>query len=161
MSQFIYYSPLILLGVIVVVLLSVIILSKELAFLLGFMVFPLKTRNKSLRKYMNAESQVVYILGTIRSKHLSEQHYSLMHIETVIHNLAPELLLIESRPEIIKDELADGSIEMLYAHLIAKERGIGVKGFDWQRKPVGFRKSNTLRENKMFTNLIKAIVVFH
>ena len=158
MSQFIYYSPLILLGVICVVLLSLIIFSKEFAFLLGFMVFPLKTRNKSLRKYVNAKDQVVYILGTIRSKHLSEEKYSLMHIEAIIANLAPELLLIESKLEkIANEELVDGTIEMLYAYFIAKEEGVRVKGIDWRKKTVEFRKSSILRENKMFANLINAI----
>jgi hypothetical protein len=84
---------------------------------------------------LTAEGRDVYLLGTIHGDHLSSSAYSLAHLQAVIANLKPDLLLLESRPEeLAKGNWGDGPIEMPVASLTARDLGIPVAGIDWWQK---------------------------
>lgn len=81
---------------------------------------------------LKKDNQNIYVLGTINDEHISNTKYSLVHLDGVIRKLKPDILLVESKnKEIEEDNLADGSIEMLFSSLTAKELNIPIKGFDW------------------------------
>ncbi|MTI48117.1 MAG: hypothetical protein FH761_09765 [Firmicutes bacterium] len=110
--------------------------------------------------------QDIFILGTISDEHLENDRYSLLHIDAVIRNLRPDILLLENRPEEIeRDNLADGSIEMLFGALTAKELGIDFDGIDWwienDIKPGEMSsertikiKSNILKKSKGYSKVL-------
>lgn len=58
----------------------------------------------------------VFVLGTIHGRHLTTPAYSLAHLLAVVANMAPDLLLVESRPEeLARGRWGDGPIEMPFA----------------------------------------------
>lgn len=104
------------------------------------------------------ESQEIYLLGTIHGQHLTTKDYSLSHIGSVIKNLNPDLVLVESRPEeLAKDNWGDGPLEMPFASLTAKSMGISVGGMDWSDKNVNPGTTNETRDDKMVTNILQSV----
>lgn len=84
-------------GLVLVVLL-VAIINVEIRNYLLFRLTPKFARNITFVKLQN-DKQFIYILGTIHGAHLTTKDYSLWHVEAVINNVRPDLVLVESRPE--------------------------------------------------------------
>lgn len=138
-------------GALGLIVIGLIIFNPEIRNYLLFKIHPGCAKNITFIKLQKGE-QSIYILGTIHGAHLSVTGYSLWHIEAVIKNLHPDLVLVESCPEELnKDNWGDGPIEMLFSSLTAMELGIPVKGMDWwDLSLLGARRSNKKREDKMF-----------
>jgi len=92
--------------------LSVPLLSSEIRSFLVFQIAPGYARDGHFLR-LTGHGQTVYLLGTIHGNHLRSEAYSLWHIQAVVQNLKPDLLLVESRPEeLAKGNWGDGPIEM-------------------------------------------------
>jgi hypothetical protein len=104
---------------VVLAVLCVPLLNSEIRSFLLFKFAPESARDAHFLR-LTADRQAVYVLGTIHGDHLSSAAYSLQHVQAVVENLKPDLLLVESRPEeLAKDNWADGPIEMPVASLTA------------------------------------------
>ena len=125
----------------------------------------------NLLLFTKDESQI-FILGTIHHYHLVETNdYSYAHIQSAIQSIAPDVLLIEARPETIeKYNAVDGPLEMVFARCYACNHGISVKGIDWWYAAKNNKALEALearREDKLLDNIlsesagyIKALVLF-
>ena len=90
----------------------------------------------------------------LTGKHLSTSAYSLSHLKAVIAHMKPSLLLVEARPEeIAQQKRGDGPIEMPFAALYARQLGIPVDGIDWWKLSDRLRRSDEVRENRIYQNL--------
>lgn len=108
---------------------------------------------------LHGNGQELYILGTIHSRHLTTKDYSLLHIEAIIKNLGPDLVLVESRPEeLMRDNVGDGPVEMVFANLVARSLGIETGGMDWWNetacKP---GRTNPTRDDRMVANILRFV----
>ncbi|AKN31297.1 hypothetical protein Ccar_10700 [Clostridium carboxidivorans P7] len=118
------------------------------------------SRDSHFRKYVN-DNQQIYFLGTAHEISLDSKPYSYLNLKSVIENLKPDVLLIESRPEQLNNgNFADGPPEMLYCHLVANKLGIPVKGVDWwipddKNKP---SSTNPVRDNYINENILKSVI---
>jgi len=101
----------------------------------------------------------IYLLGTIHRDHLSSEAYSLQHVQAVVEQLKPDLLLVESRPEeLVQGNWADGPIEMPVASLTARAIGIPVAGIDWwQRQGSRPGTSSPERDDRMYQNVLEKV----
>ena len=105
------------------------------------------------------DGQKIFILGTIHHFHFTEaNNYSLAHVQSVIKSVAPDILLIEGRPETLeKHDAVDGPFEMLFARKCADELNIPVRGIDWW-SPVKTKEEyialNLERDDKMLDNIL-------
>lgn len=101
----------------------------------------------------------IVLLGTIHGAHLETPEYTLAHLEAVLRHLRPARLLVESRPEALAaGNLADGPIEMAYAHLSARALGIEVDGLDWfSPEKTGARRTDAARDDHMVANLLERL----
>ena len=117
---------------------------------------PARARDAHFVKLARPGGPTVYLLGTIHSRHLETEAYSLLHIHAVIERLRPDLLLVESRPaELERGNWADGPIEMPFASLTARALGLRVEGMDWWgQEHLGLRRSNAEREERMAANIL-------
>ena len=118
-----------------------------------------KENNLLLFKKDNKE---IFILGTMHHFHLAEDNnYSLAHVQSVIKTIAPDLLLIEARPETLeKYNAVDGPFEMIFARCYADEQGIPVKGVDWWKiveSNEAMKALNLERDDRMFNNILSSI----
>lgn len=145
-------------GLFFIFLLILIIKNVEIRNYLLYRLSPKRAKNITFVK-LHKDNQLVYILGTIHGAHLSTRDYSLWHVEAVINNLCPDLVLVESRPEELEqDYWADGPLEMLFSSLTAKKLGIPVYGMDWwDLDLLGVGRSNNIREDKMFEHITHRI----
>lgn len=117
-------------------------------------------RDSHFRKYVK-NNQQVYFLGTDHKMSLDSKPYSYLNLKSVIENLKPDVLLIESRPEQLDNHnFADGPPEMLYCHLIADKLGIPVKGVDWWTPDDRNRhdSTNPIRDNYINKNILKNVI---
>lgn len=106
---------------------------------------------------IDGKDLTIYLLGTLHSTHLKFPWYSLGHIQALIKNLDPDLLLIESRPEeLVNGNWGDGPIEMPFAALTAQSLGIEVQGMDWWKKE-DLLSDSTEREDRMMQNILAAL----
>jgi hypothetical protein len=106
---------------------------------------------------VDAQGQVIYLLGTLHTIHLEYEPYSLWHIKAIIQHLKPDVVLVESRPEELeKDNWADGPVEMPFASLVAVSLGIDARGMDWWRKEDLFLDL-TVRDDHMVQNIINVM----
>ncbi|MFL0197985.1 hypothetical protein ACJDU8_20820 [Clostridium sp. WILCCON 0269] len=119
-------------------------------------------RNHYFRKYIK-NNQQIYFLGTDHSMSLDTEPFSYLELKSVIENLKPDLVLIESRPEQLDNSnWADGPPKMLYCHLIANRLAIRVKGVDWwtvssYNIP---NSSNPIRDSYIHENIVKNINLY-
>jgi len=103
----------------------------------------------------DGQNRYVYMLGAIHGAHLEAEWYSLLHLQALIENLSPDLLLVESRPEeLTKDNWGDGPIEMPFASLTARSLDIEVQGIDWWTEE-SLHGDDTEREDRMFQNILQ------
>lgn len=137
-------------------ILAIILFSPVLRMYSLFLINPSAYRDKYFYK-LTKDNQELYILGTPHEYLLKQKSYSLLHIDAVIKNLVPDLLLVESRPSELKlDNKADGPWpETLYSHLTACSLGIPVSGVDYWTPEDG-RPSSTYskRDDKITENVI-------
>jgi hypothetical protein len=139
----------------VLLVICVPLLDSEVRSFLLFRLAPESARDAHLVR-LTADGQTVYLLGTIHGDHLTCAAYSLEHVQAVVGNLKPDLLLVESRPEeLAKGNWADGPIEMPVASLAARALGIPVAGIDWWQK-LRFRPGTTSpeRDDRMARNAL-------
>jgi hypothetical protein len=119
------------------------------------------TRDSNFRKYAK-DNQQIYFLGTVHTMSLDSEPYSYLNLKSVIENLKPDVLLIESRPEQLSNgNFADGPSEMLYSHLIANKLGIPVKGVDWWTPDDTINvpgTTNPTRDNYVNKNILKNVI---
>jgi len=114
--------------------LCVLLLDSEVRSFVLFKVAPEVARDAHFLR-LTAGGQAVYLMGTIHGDHLTCAEYSLEHVQALVANLKPDLLLVESRPEeLARGNWADGPIEMPVASLAARALGIPVAGIDWWQK---------------------------
>ena len=120
---------------------------------------PARARDAHFVKLARPGGPTVYLLGTIHSRHLETEAYSLLHIQAAIERLRPDLLLVESRPaELARGNWADGPIEMPFASLTARALGLRVEGMDWWgQEHLGLRRSNAEREVRMAANILERL----
>lgn len=116
-------------------------------------------RDSAFRKYTKGD-QDIYFLGTVHSMSLNSKHFSYLNLKSVIENLKPDLLLVESRPEqLANGNFADGPVEMLYSHLTAISNGIPVKGIDWWNADTSSpNTTSAARDNHINNNILKDVV---
>jgi len=109
----------------------------------------------AFHRLINNQGQTIYLLGTLHKTHLNFQWYSLKHIQALIKNLNPDLLLVESKPEeLARGNWGDGPTEMPFASLTAQSLGIEVQGMDWWTKE---GNDSEEREEKMAKNILAAV----
>lgn len=129
---------------------------------LFFVINPQAFREAALTRYTDSTGQEIYLLGTVHGAHWTTKDYSALHLQAVLENLQPDLLLVESRPEeIARDNLGDGPFEMLFTNLIAKSKGITVQGMDWWVMSATHEINNDEREDRMFQNIITSLPGHH
>jgi len=128
-------------------------------------------KESNLLLFRKDKSQI-FILGTIHHYHLDEENdYSFAHIQSVIQSVAPDVLLIEARPEVMeKYNVVDGPLEMIFTRSYAYDHGIPVKGIDWWQAVKNNEALEILeakREDKLLENILsesagndKALVLF-
>jgi len=134
------------------------LLNSELRSFLLFKASPAYARDSHFLR-LTGNGQAVYLLGTIHRDHLTSEAYSLRHIQSVVENLKPDLLLVESRPEeFAKENWADGPIEMPVASLTARALGIPVAGIDWWYR-IGSKPgtSSPERDDHIFQNSLERL----
>jgi hypothetical protein len=119
---------------------------------------PKSFRQQGFSKFEGPGGAAVYLLGAIHGEHLTTKDYSLLDLQSVILNLRPDLLLVESRPEALAaGEWADGPIEMAVASLTARASGIAVRGIDWWAMNAAHAVDDDMREAHMFANIAAAL----
>jgi len=152
-------KKLIIILILLIFILFITLTTTDIKNYLLYKLVPEYARNINFYKLQNENIQTIYLLGTIHNEHLSTEEYSFLHIEAIIENLNPDLVLVESRPEELEiDNLGDGPVEMLFANLIAKSINIDVEGIDWWEKEyINPGSSNAMREDKMMKNILNEI----
>jgi hypothetical protein len=134
----------------------------ELRGMLLLIVAPQYFRETVFLRFANDTGQDVYLLGTIHSNHQSTKDYSLLHLQAVLEHLKPDLLLVESRPdELARDNWGDGPIEMPFASLTARAKGVEVQGMDWWVMNDNHQTNSKERENRMFQNILTSLPGHH
>ncbi|GEM_PF-3641552 len=132
----------------------------EVRYFVGYKLAPEATRNAAFDKYTASTGATVYHLGTIHGQHLETPGFGLGHLQAVIENLRPTLLVVEVQPgEMERKNPASGPVEMPIATLLAEQVGIPVAGIDWWT-PAGLalgRRTNDDRDDKMFENLLSVL----
>lgn len=115
-------------------------------------------RDFYFREYIKDDQQI-YFLGSDHKLSLDSEPFSYLNLKSVIENLKPDILLIESRPEqLANGNWADGPPEMLYSHLIANNLVIAVRGVDWFDPNAEVSNStDALRDNHINENILKNI----
>lgn len=122
---------LIFLGIVFTIIFLFLIIFDDVRMFIMLKINPASYKYKCIHKLVK-NGEEVYIVGTFHHFHITSKEYSLLHIKAVIENLIPDLLLIESRQEEMDmGNIADGPVEMLYSHLVARSHAIMVKGIDW------------------------------
>ena len=82
---------------------------------------PARARDEHFVKLARPGGPTVYLLGTIHSRHLDTEAYSLLPIQTVFGRLRPVLLLLESQPaELALGNSPYGTIEIPFVSLPAR-----------------------------------------
>lgn len=119
---------------------------------------PTQARDALLVRLRGANGDV-FLLGTIHGDHLITAEYGLEHVEAVVTHLRPARLLVESLPaELAAGHLADGPIEMAFAHLVGRASGAEVRGIDWVASgPAGRRRTDDTRDDHMVENVLGAL----
>jgi hypothetical protein len=142
-------------GIAVFLALGAIIARGEIRSAILFAIAPERARDAHLVALTDAEGRSLYLLGTIHGAHLETPSFSFLHLQAVIDRLNPELVLVESRPEeIAKGNWGDGPIEMAFASLHAKSKGMAADGFDaWSPENLSGRSSDDRREDRMMANV--------
>jgi hypothetical protein len=133
--------------------------SRELRDTLLYEIAPRYARDANFVRLARGPESV-YILGTIHGRHLSTSEYSLAHLKAVIAHLRADLLLVEARPrELAQGRWGDGPIEMPYAALTARSRGLRVDGIDWwdSGAPARARRTDDVRDDKIFHNMMERL----
>ena len=115
-----------------------------------------QNRNSGFVKMTNG-NQEIYLLGTWHGIHWTSKEFSLQHLGSVVENLEPDVLLLESRQEQLDlDNLADGPLEMLFSNLTAREISVPVKGIDWWNIDLSNPgQTDELRESNIMKNIIE------
>ena len=115
-----------------------------------------QNRNSEFVK-MTKGDQKIYILGTWHGANWTSKEFSLQHLGSVVENLEPDVLLLESRQEQLDlDNLADGPLEMLFSNLTARKIGIPVKGIDWWDIDLSNPgQTDDLRDGNIMKNILK------
>jgi len=124
------------------------------------LVAPGYFRDVQFLRFADSQGHEVYLLGTIHTDHLTTPSYSLLHLQTVLEHLKPDLLLVESRPEeLVKDNWGDGPIEMPFVSLKARTADIETQGMDWWVKEsvTSISSNSDEREDRMFQNILTAL----
>lgn len=121
-------------------------------------IAPAHARDALLVRLRGANGDV-FLLGTIHGDHLTTAGYGLEHVEAVVTHLRPARLLVESLPaELAAGHLADGPLEMAFAHLIGRAVGVDVRGIDWiATGPAGSRRTDDTRDDHMVENVLGAL----
>ncbi len=74
----------------------------------------------------------VMVVGTAHGGHLTTPGYPMTKLEDLLIAYAPDLVLVEIRPEAFaQGRYEDGPLEMAYLTLAARARGIAVEPIDW------------------------------
>jgi hypothetical protein len=132
---------------------------RELRSFLLFGLAPRWAQRLTFVKLCGQSGQVVYMLGTLHAKHLRSRTFSLRHIQAVIENLMPDVLLVEIRQsELAAGNIGEGPVEMVFSNLIAQRNGIKVAGIDWWSVSMGPPNSSPkVRDIQMVKNIIDAV----
>jgi hypothetical protein len=131
----------------------------EIRSALMFALAPARARDAHLVAFKDAEERSLYVVGTIHGAHLDTPSFSLLHVQAMLDHLHPDLVLVESRPEeIARGHWGDGPIEMPFASLHARSRGIATDGFDfWLPAAHTMRHSDDMREDRMTDNVLSRV----
>ena len=149
--QILYIS----LGIILLLILSILfVLGEDLKLIFWYLFSRNNIKYKMIRKYVKGD-KALFLLGTVHGLHYKLKHFSHLHLQATLNMINPELLLVESRQEEIeKENLADGPLEMLFIHLLAKDKEIPVKGIDWFEIDIGKPVTTTKTRDKVIYNNI-------
>lgn len=122
-----------------------------------FKIAPAMARDAVFVRLSGPKGQTLFLLGTIHSRHLDSSQYSLLHIQAAIHNILPDLVLVESRAEeLARGNLGDGPVEMVFATLTAAQLHVTVRGIDWWAPSMGRPgTAPQVREARMVANIVK------
>lgn len=72
------------------------------------------------------------VLGTIGAAHARNPHFTWAHLDSLLQRIAPELLLVQIRPDHCdKQEFFDGAPDMAYLAHAAQRMKIECRGIDW------------------------------
>ena len=146
---------LVLLSALIVIAGGFILSVAEVRYAVGYQLSPERTRNAGFAKYTAPSGTTVYHLGTIHGRHLETQAFGLGHLQAVIEQLRPTLVMVEVLPEeIVAGNPASGPLEMPVATLISQRAGTRVAGIDWWNEDFLEGRSPHDRDDKMFENLI-------
>ena len=114
-----------------------------------------------IAKFTNESNQEIYILGTYHGKHLNKAfNYSLQDITSVIKNINPDMVLIESREDTYKDyNVIDGPIDMIIAYSYCIQENIDIGMIDYWKlnDEVSPRTTDKKRDDIINDNIIEKI----
>jgi len=152
---------LIILACLLVIIIIPFLIFEDLILILWYFLTPKLLRNKCINQFKKSEQNLT-ILGTLHGMHLTsdklKKYYSYLDIKAVINNIKPDLLLVESlQSEINLGNIGDGPPEMLYAHLIARELNIPVKGIDWYSLDGTPGRTSNKRDEEITKNIIDSL----
>lgn len=106
--------------------------------------------------------KTVYLLGTIHGAHSRNPDYSWPHLQKILSLTAPDLLLVEIRPEHFSPDeyYSDGPLEMAYLVYLASRRKIDCRGIDWWPDEWLYhsdRRDWQRRNDRMFERVVDAL----
>jgi hypothetical protein len=74
----------------------------------------------------------ITVLGTVGAAHARNPRFSWAHLDLILQRCNPELLLVQIRPEHLKEqELFDGEPDMAYLAYAAHKMKVDCRGIDW------------------------------
>lgn len=119
-------------------------------------------KENNLVLFSNSEkAQQIYILGTIHEYHFNSWlGYSYLDVQNVIHNVQPDLLLLEVDQGAYEQYgVIKSPVEMVPLWCYAEEHDIAVKGVDWFEVTEDSRSWTTdeTRDDHIFKNTLAAI----
>jgi hypothetical protein len=84
-------------------------------------------------RVLQHDSTSLFLLGTIHGAHAQNPYYTWPHLERIVRQISPDLLLVEIRPEHFKAEefYSDGPIEMPFLVDLANREKIPCRPIDW------------------------------
>ncbi len=121
-------------------------------------------KNSLIAKYKTSQGQELYLLGTLHENHFNKWiHYSMEDILSVVKNVKPDVVFIESREEYFEDYgVMDGPIDMAVVYSYCIDNDIPVEMVDWWVVDNDYQSdtTNRKRDDMIFANIdnkLKAI----
>lgn len=122
-------------------------------------------KNNLIEKYETPQEQEVYLLGTLHKDHFNKWiNYSMEDILSVVDNVKPDAVFIESREEYFEEYgVMDGPIDMAVVYGYCIDNDIPVEMIDWWVVDNNYQSNTTSakRDDMIFTNVYNKLKAIH